>query len=187
MDGNGEGAPAAATGGTVDSFDIAQIMRAIPHRYPFLLVDRVLSVEPKQRIVALKNVTASEPHFTGHFPGNPVMPGVLIVESMAQTAGVLVVESLGPEARGKLVYFLSIDGAKFRRPVVPGVVLLDAVFALSGQRPAKLLRAKFPAPVRPGEEVEVFLEPRGGTRFAFTCRRGGAVVLTGEFEGSAPA
>ncbi len=121
MDGNGENAarrPETAT--AVETFDIARIMGAIPHRYPFLLVDRIVDVVKGTSAVGVKNVSINEPFFQGHFPAHPVMPGVLIVESMAQTAGVLVVETLGPEARGKLVYFLSIDGAKFRRPVVPG-------------------------------------------------------------------
>ena len=100
--------------------EASDILKILPHRYPFLLVDRVLEIEPGKRIVAVKNVTANEPFFIGHFPDFPVMPGVLIIESMAQTAGALVVMSLGPEAEGKVVYFMSIEGAKFRKPVVPG-------------------------------------------------------------------
>ena len=100
--------------------DIKQIMRMIPHRYPILLVDRILEFVPGQSAVGLKNVTMNEPHFMGHFPGEPVMPGVLIIEAMAQTAAILVVNSLGAEAEGKLVYFMTIDGAKFRKPVTPG-------------------------------------------------------------------
>ncbi|MBL6455070.1 3-hydroxyacyl-ACP dehydratase FabZ [Belnapia sp. T6] len=111
----GEGAA-----GTMEAFDIAQIMRAIPHRYPFLLVDRIVEVQKNVSCVGIKNVTINENFFQGHFPEHPVMPGVLIVESMAQTAAVLVVETLGPEARGKLVYFMSVEGAKFRKPVGPG-------------------------------------------------------------------
>ena len=107
----------SATGSVVD---IAQIMHAIPHRYPFLMFDRVVDVVPNQSAVGIKNVSANESFFAGHFPNHPVMPGVLIIESMAQTAAVLVVETLGPEAAGKVVYFMSIEGAKFRRPVVPG-------------------------------------------------------------------
>jgi 3-hydroxyacyl-[acyl-carrier-protein] dehydratase len=123
MDGNGENAAAEeaeAAATAVESFDIAQIMRAIPHRYPFLLVDRIVDVVKGVSAVGVKNVSINESFFQGHFPARPVMPGVLIVESMAQTAAVLVVETLGPDVRGRLVYFLSIDGAKFRRPVVPG-------------------------------------------------------------------
>lgn len=122
MDANGEetAGRTAENRSTIETFDIAQIMRAIPHRYPFLLVDRIVDVVKGTSAVGLKNVSINENFFQGHFPSHPVMPGVLIVESMAQTAGVLVVETLGSEARGKLVYFLSIDGAKFRRPVVPG-------------------------------------------------------------------
>ena len=98
-------------------------MAALPHRYPMLLVDRVEEIVPDQRIVAIKAVTINEGFFQGHFPGRPVMPGVLIVEALAQAAGVLAVESLGLVGTGKLVYFMSIDDAKFRAPVEPGVLL----------------------------------------------------------------
>lgn len=104
----------------VPYIDINRIMSMIPHRYPILLVDRVLEFTPGEKAVGLKNVTINEPHFQGHFPSFPVMPGVLIVEAMAQTAAILVVQTLGKETEGKLVYFMSIDHAKFRKPVVPG-------------------------------------------------------------------
>ena len=97
----------------------AEIQALLPHRYPFLLVDRVLELEPDRRIVGIKNVTVNEPFFQGHFPGRPVMPGVLIVEAMAQVGGLLAFKSLGPAAK-PLVYLTGIDGAKFRKPVVPG-------------------------------------------------------------------
>jgi 3-hydroxyacyl-[acyl-carrier-protein] dehydratase len=113
-------APEAASSATVSVIDIARIMHAIPHRYPFLMIDRVVDVVRNQSAVGIKNVSVNESFFAGHFPNHPVMPGVLIIESMAQTAAVLVVETLGPEWEGKLVYFMSIEGAKFRRPVVPG-------------------------------------------------------------------
>ncbi|HTI00507.1 MAG TPA: 3-hydroxyacyl-ACP dehydratase FabZ [Acidisoma sp.] len=100
--------------------DIAGIMLAIPHRYPFLLIDRVVDLIKNVSAIGIKNVSINEGLFQGHFPGHPVMPGVLIIESMAQTAAVLVVETLGPESRGKVVYFMSVENAKFRRPVVPG-------------------------------------------------------------------
>ncbi|HEX6129338.1 MAG TPA: 3-hydroxyacyl-ACP dehydratase FabZ [Candidatus Limnocylindria bacterium] len=101
--------------------EAAEIMRIIPHRYPFLLVDRVVELEPGKRVVALKNVTANEPQFTGHFPERPIMPGVLIVEAMAQ-AGAVAVLTL-PEYRGKLALFAGIDECRFRRTVVPGDTL----------------------------------------------------------------
>jgi beta-hydroxyacyl-ACP dehydratase FabZ len=100
-------------------WDIEWIQSVLPHRYPLLLVDRVLEIEPKKRIVAIKNVTVNEPFFNGHFPGRPVMPGVFLVEGMAQAAGLLLLHDL-PERAGKLVYFMGIEEAKFRRPVVPG-------------------------------------------------------------------
>ena len=100
--------------------DLALIQRIIPHRYPFLMIDRVQDIVMDQSCVGIKNVTFNEPQFQGHFPGMPIFPGVLIIESMAQTAAVLVVETLGPSAAGKLVYFMSVEGAKFRRPVLPG-------------------------------------------------------------------
>lgn len=103
--------------------EITRIMEMIPHRYPFLLIDRIVDFEPGERAVGLKNVTINEPHFQGHFPSFPVMPGVLIIEAMAQTAAILVVHTLGKDAEGKLVYFMSIDEARFRKPVVPGDAL----------------------------------------------------------------
>jgi len=97
--------------------DIKEIHSILPHRYPFLLVDRVLDIEPNVRITAIKNVTMNEQFFVGHFPGNPVMPGVLIIEAMAQTAGILAYKS---GIQGRHVYFLTIEKAKFRKPVTPG-------------------------------------------------------------------
>lgn len=99
---------------------VTEIMEHIPHRYPMLLVDRILEFVPGESAVGLKNVTINESFFQGHFPGAPVMPGVLIVEAMAQTAGILVVQTMGTAGTHKLVYFMTIDEAKFRRPVVPG-------------------------------------------------------------------
>lgn len=110
----------AAAPRVIECFDIAQIMNAIPHRYPMLLVDRVVDMVLGESCTGIKNVTINENFFQGHFPSMPVMPGVLIIESMAQTAAVLVVTTLGPEWQGKLVYFMSVEGAKFRKPVVPG-------------------------------------------------------------------
>ncbi len=103
--------------------DVRRVMAALPHRFPMLLVDRVEELIPDERIVATKAVTINEPFFAGHFPDRPIMPGVLIVEALAQAAGVLAVESLGLSGTGKLVYFMAIDGAKFRAPVEPGVLL----------------------------------------------------------------
>ena len=107
----------------IGPLDIGRVMAALPHRYPMLLVDRVEELITDQRIVAIKAVTINEPFFAGHFPGRPIMPGVLQVEALAQAAGVLAVESLGLAGSGKLVYFMSIDGVKFRKPVEPGVLL----------------------------------------------------------------
>lgn len=104
----------------VAEIDIQRIAEMIPHRYPFLMIDRVVDVVPNESAVGIKNVSINEPYFQGHFPQRPVMPGVLIIEAMAQTAAVLVVQTLGREAEGKLVYFMSVDNARFRRPVVPG-------------------------------------------------------------------
>jgi 3-hydroxyacyl-[acyl-carrier-protein] dehydratase len=103
-----------------ESVDIQEIMKLLPHRYPFLLVDRVLEVEVQKRIVGIKNVTINEPFFQGHFPGRPIMPGVLIVEAMAQTGGVLAFLSLPEEERGRAVLFAGIDKVRFRKPVFPG-------------------------------------------------------------------
>lgn len=100
--------------------ETTDILSMIPHRYPFLLIDRVKNIIPGESAVGIKNVTMNEPHFKGHFPGNPIMPGVLIIEAMAQTSAALVVETLGEDAKGKLVYFMSIEEARFRKPVVPG-------------------------------------------------------------------
>jgi len=110
-------------GAAIRPLDIKRVMAALPHRYPMLLVDRVESLDPDKGIVAIKAVTINEPFFQGHFPARPIMPGVLIVEALAQAAGVLAVEAFGLAGTGKLVYFMAIEGAKFRAPVEPGVLL----------------------------------------------------------------
>lgn len=102
---------------------IEQILKSLPHRYPFLLVDKVTSLEVGKKIVAIKNVTFNEPHFLGHFPDHPIMPGVLIIEAMAQAGALMVTAEPDYKAEEKLVYFMSIDGARFRKPVIPGDVL----------------------------------------------------------------
>ena len=101
------------------AYDIGKILEFLPHRYPFILVDRVLEIVPDERIVGLKNVTINEPFFQGHFPGTPVMPGVLIIEAMAQVGGILVYASLADKNK-RLIYFMGIDRARFRKPVIPG-------------------------------------------------------------------
>jgi beta-hydroxyacyl-ACP dehydratase FabZ len=105
-------------------FDIQSIMDALPHRYPFLLVDRVVEFEKGKRIVAIKNVTINEPFFQGHFPEAPIMPGVLIVEAMGQAGGVLVIQSLPPDTHVKKIYFMGFDKVRFRKPVLPGDQLI---------------------------------------------------------------
>jgi len=105
---------------TLGAADITKIMAALPHRYPFLMVDKIRDINGDDSCVGVKNVTINEPHFLGHFPEHPVMPGVLLIEGMAQTAGALCVLSQMAPARPKLVYFMTIDNAKFRKPVIPG-------------------------------------------------------------------
>jgi 3-hydroxyacyl-[acyl-carrier-protein] dehydratase len=104
----------------VSTADIVRIMEMIPHRYPFLMIDRMVEMVPDVSAVAIKNISVNEPFFQGHFPGKPVMPGVLIIEAMAQAAAVLVVHTMGADAEGKLVYFMSVDQARFRKPITPG-------------------------------------------------------------------
>ena len=124
----------------VQGYDILKVMAALPHRYPMLLVDRVARLDIDQSIHAIKAVSMNEPFFQGHFPARPIMPGVLIIEALAQAAGILAVESLGLAGSGKLVYFMAIDGAKFRAPVEPGVLLnLHAEFE---QKRAKVCKFK---------------------------------------------
>ncbi len=121
--------------------DIRRILEILPHRYPLLLVDRILSLEEGKRIVGIKNVTFNEPFFQGHFPGYPIMPGVLIVEAMAQVGAVLMLGSM-PDRENKLVYFAGIDGAKFRRPVVPGDQLRFEVTVLKARARTARLRGE---------------------------------------------
>ncbi|MET0362488.1 MAG: 3-hydroxyacyl-ACP dehydratase FabZ [Sphingobium sp.] len=130
----GDKAAGAGEGKTaMGPLDIRRIMAALPHRYPMLLVDRVVSIVPHESIHAVKAVTINEPFFQGHFPGRPIMPGVLIVEAMAQAAGILAFESMGLVGSGKLVYFMGIDEAKFRAPVEPGC-LIDFHIAVTKTR-----------------------------------------------------
>ena len=109
-----------AAGQVYESYDIKRLLTLLPHRYPFLLVDRIVEARGDEYGVGVKNVTVNEPQFTGHFPDNPVMPGVLLIEGMAQTAGALCVASQGKDARPSVVYLMTVDKAKFRKPVVPG-------------------------------------------------------------------
>ncbi len=106
------------------TLDILAIMQRLPHRYPFLLIDRIIQIVPGEKIVALKNVTLNEPFFQGHFPAKPVMPGVLIIEALAQAGGVLASEIRGPEKRGGIIYFMGMDNVRFRKPVMPGDQLI---------------------------------------------------------------
>lgn len=127
-----------AASASLGPLDVRRVMAALPHRYPMLLVDRVEELVPDRSIVAIKAVTINEPFFAGHFPGRPIMPGVLTVEAMAQAAGVLAVESLGLAGAGKLVYFMAIDDVKFRTPVEPGVLLrLEVEFVQKRARVCK--------------------------------------------------
>jgi 3-hydroxyacyl-[acyl-carrier-protein] dehydratase len=107
----------------LDDLDVIQIMEMIPHRYPFLMIDRVTDIVSATSAIGVKNVTINEPYFQGHFPSQPIMPGVMIVEAMAQTAGVLVIASFEQKTDQRLVYFMTIDNARFRKPVVPGDTL----------------------------------------------------------------
>lgn len=128
----------AETKPAIGPLDVTRVMAALPHRYPMLLVDRVETLVPDVSIAAIKAVTINEQFFQGHFPGRPIMPGVLIVEALAQAAGVLAVESLGLAGTGKLVYFMSIDDVKFRKPVEPGVLLrLEVEFVQKRARVCK--------------------------------------------------
>ena len=115
------------------NLDIDAIMKIMPHRYPFLLVDRIIDLEPNKKVVALKNVSINEPFFAGHFPGHPIMPGVLIIEAMAQAGGVLLLNTV-PDPENKLVYFIGIDGVRFRKPVKPGDQLRFEVEMLQFRR-----------------------------------------------------
>lgn len=107
----------------LDSADINRVLELLPHRYPMLMIDRIIEMKRDESAIGIKNVTNNEPFFQGHFPGHPVMPGVLIVEAMAQTAGALVINHLGNSGSNQLVYFMTVDRARFRKPVVPGDVL----------------------------------------------------------------
>lgn len=124
------------------SANILRIMEMIPHRYPFLLIDRVDQIVVGETAVGIKAVSINESYFQGHFPREPVMPGVLIIEAMAQTAAVLVVSTLGEEAEGKLVYFMTVDHARFRRPVVPGDLMSIHVTKLQNRRNVWKFRAE---------------------------------------------
>lgn len=119
----------------LDSVDIMRLMQLLPHRYPMLLIDRIRDIDGNRSAVGIKNVTINEPHFQGHFPELPVMPGVLIIEAMAQTAGAVVMHDMGEVADDKTVYFMTIDGARFRKPVVPGDVLELHVSLLRSRGP----------------------------------------------------
>ncbi len=127
---------------TINQRNIQDIMKMIPHRYPILLVDRIIELVTGESAISVKNVTVNEPQFMGHFPGYPVMPGVLIIEAMAQTAGLVVVDFLGEESQGKVVYFMTIDNARFRKPVVPGDQMLVHVEKIQSRGPVWKFKGK---------------------------------------------
>jgi len=121
---------------------IQEVMELLPHRYPFLLIDRIVEFEVNKRIVGLKNVTINEPFFQGHFPGHPIMPGVLLLEAMAQTGGVMALKSIPPEdVKKKVLYFMSIDKAKFRKPVLPGDQVRFVLEMIRDRGPIKSFKA----------------------------------------------
>ena len=132
----------AETATELKNADIQLIQRILPHRYPFLLVDRVVDIDGTQSAIGIKNVSMNEPHFQGHFPGTPIMPGVTIIEAMAQTAAVMVGVALDLADKEMLIYFMAIDAAKFRRKVVPGDQLKMEVTTLRGKAGAKVWRFK---------------------------------------------
>ena len=131
------------------TLSVDDIKRLIPHRYPFLMLDKLTQIVPGESAVGIKNVTANEPHFQGHFPSKPIMPGVLIVEALAQTAGALVAYSLSAQDQGKTVYFMSIENARFRKPVVPG----DTIHLLVEKKQTRGLVWKFNGTARVGDVV----------------------------------
>ncbi|MGD0799422.1 MAG: 3-hydroxyacyl-ACP dehydratase FabZ [Acidobacteriaceae bacterium] len=147
------------------TMDIVEIMSILPHRYPFLLIDRIVEMERKTRIVALKNVTFNEPHFAGHFPDYPIMPGVLMVEAIAQAGGALLLTEI-PDRADKLMVFTGIDSAKFRRPVVPGDQLRIEVTVLNWRNTAvrMLGRATVEGKIACEATVTCMLVPRGGAK-----------------------
>jgi len=117
-----------------NAFDIQEIMKLLPHRYPFIMIDRILELTPGEKIVALKNVTINEPFFQGHFPDNPIMPGVLIIEAMGQAVAILAAKSLDQEPHDSLIYFMGMDKVKFRKPVTPGDQLIFEMKFLKKRR-----------------------------------------------------
>ena len=171
--------------------DIQQIMRLLPHRYPFLLIDRVLEVKPRERIVVLKNVTVNEPHFQGHFPDFPLMPGVLIVEAIAQAGGALLLNEI-PDRDGKLMVFTGIDGAKFRRPVTPGDQLRIEVKVLQWRSRAVKMHGVATVDGKVACEATVMcqLVPRPGaataTASAATPQTASSATATANAESSTP-
>ena len=151
------------------TMDIAEIMSILPHRYPFLLIDRILEIEPKKRIVALKNITFNEPQFTGHFPDYPIMPGVLMIEAIAQAGGALLLNEI-PDREQKLMVFTGIDDCKFRKPVVPGDQVRIEVTVLNWRTSAVRMRgiATVDGKVACEATVMCALTNRGGRKPAST-------------------